>query len=249
MKIVSWNVNGLRACMNKGFAEAFAAMDADVFCIQENKMQPGQAEVVTPGYRQFWSSAEKKGYSGTTVFSRVEPLSVLYGIDGKYSDEGRLITLEFPDFFLVDSYTPNAQPELKRLAYRMEYEDDLRAYLSLLAEKKGVILCGDLNVAHQEIDLKNPDTNHGNPGFSDEERGKFTELLDAGFIDGFRTLYPDRTGAYTWWSYRMQARERNVGWRIDYFVLSKDLRPRLEDVVIRADVEGSDHCPIELYLK
>ncbi|MBQ3865973.1 MAG: exodeoxyribonuclease III [Clostridia bacterium] len=249
MKIVSWNVNGLRACMNKGFSTVFDAMDADVFCIQENKMQPGQVEVNTPGYRQFWSSAEKKGYSGTTVFSREEPLSVRYGVDGKYSDEGRLITLEFRDFFLVNSYTPNAQPELKRLSYRMGFEDDLRGYLSLLAEEKGVILCGDLNVAHREIDLKNPDANRGNPGFSDEERGKFTELLDAGFIDAFRALYPDRADAYTWWSYRMRARERNVGWRIDYFVLSKDLLPRLADVVIRADVEGSDHCPIELYLK
>ncbi len=248
MKFVSWNVNGLRACMNKGFLTYFAEADADLFCVQESKMQEGQAEVATPGYEQFWSSAEKKGYSGTVIFSKKTPLSARYGIDGKYSDEGRLITLEFEDFFLVNSYTPNAQPELARLDYRMGYEDDLRGYLSDLAKEKGVILCGDLNVAHREIDLKNPASNVGNPGFSDEERGKFTDLLAAGFTDAFRALYPDRTDAYTWWSYRMSARARNVGWRIDYFVLSDNLTPRVKDVVIRADVLGSDHCPLELYL-
>ncbi len=249
MKLISWNVNGLRAALGKGFLDFFNSAGADLFCIQESKMQQGQAEVPTPGYRQFWSSAEKKGYSGTVVFSRKEPKDVLYGIDGKYSDEGRLITLEFEDFFLINSYTPNAQPELKRLAYRMGYEDDLRAYMSGLAKKKSVILCGDLNVAHREIDLKNPAANVGNPGFSDEERDKFSRLLEAGFTDSFRALYPDRTDAYTWWSYRMRARERNVGWRIDYFVVSSDLTERLEDVVIHDEVFGSDHCPLELILK
>ena len=249
MKLISWNVNGLRAAMGKGFLDFFNSAGADLFCIQESKMQQGQAEVPTPGYRQFWSSAEKKGYSGTVVFSRKEPKDVLYGIDGKYSDEGRLITLEFEDFFLINSYTPNAQPELKRLAYRMGYEDDLRAYMCGLAKKKSVILCGDLNVAHREIDLKNPAANVGNPGFSDEERDKFSRLLEAGFTDSFRALYPDRTDAYTWWSYRMRARERNVGWRIDYFVVSSDLTERLEDVVIHDEVFGSDHCPLELILK
>ena len=248
MKFISWNVNGLRAVLGKGFLDFFGSCGADFFCLQESKMQEGQAEVPTPGYYQFWSSAEKKGYSGTVIFARKEPLNVSFGVGGKYSDEGRLITLEYEDFYLVNSYTPNAQPELKRLDYRMGYEDDLRGYLSDLAAKKGVILCGDLNVAHQEIDLKNPGANVGNPGFSDEERGKFSELLRAGFTDAFRALYPDKTDAYTWWSYRMRARERNVGWRIDYFVLSKSLVPRLKDVVIRSDVFGSDHCPLEMTL-
>ena len=246
MKFISWNVNGLRAVLGKGFLDFFTGADADFFCVQESKMQEGQAEVNTPGYLQFWSSAEKKGYSGTVIFAKKEPLSVRFGVDGKYSDEGRLITLEYEDFFLVNSYTPNAQPELKRLDYRMGYEDDLRGYLSGLAKSKGVILCGDLNVAHQEIDLKNPAANVGNPGFSDEERGKFTELLSAGFTDAFRALYPDKTDAYTWWSYRMRARERNVGWRIDYFVLSDSAVPRLKDVVIRDDIFGSDHCPLQM---
>ena len=248
MKLISWNVNGLRACMGKGFLDYLLQSDADFFCIQESKMQEGQAEVSTPGYLQFWSSAEKKGYSGTVIFSRHEPLSVRYGIDGKYSDEGRLITLEFDSFFLVNSYTPNAQNELKRLDYRMEYEDDLRAYLSSLAETKSVILCGDLNVAHEEIDLKNPKTNIGNPGFSYEERDKFTRLLEAGFTDSFRYLYPDLENAYSWWSYRMKARERNVGWRIDYFVVSRDLNEAITDSRIHPEIQGSDHCPVELIL-
>lgn len=248
MKLISWNVNGLRACMGKGFLDYLLQSDADFFCIQESKMQEGQAEVSTPGYLQFWSSAEKKGYSGTVIFSRHEPLSVRYGIDGKYSDEGRLITLEFDSFFLVNSYTPNAQNELKRLDYRMEYEDDLRAYLSSLAETKSVILCGDLNVAHEEIDLKNPKANIGNPGFSYEERDKFTRLLEAGFTDSFRYLYPDLENAYSWWSYRMKARERNVGWRIDYFVVSRDLNEAITDSRIHPEIQGSDHCPVELIL-
>ena len=248
MKFISWNVNGLRAAMGKGFLDFFESAGADFFCIQESKMQKGQAEVPTPGYAQFWSSAEKKGYSGTVIFTKKEPLDARYGIEGKYSDEGRLITLEYEDFFLINSYTPNAQPELKRLDYRMGYEDDLRDYMRKLAKKKGVILCGDLNVAHREIDLKNPAAHVGNPGFSDEEREKFSRLLDAGFTDAFRALYPDRTDAYTWWSYRMRARERNVGWRIDYFVLSSGLVPRLGDVVIRGDIFGSDHCPLEMTL-
>ncbi len=248
MKLISFNVNGLRACLSKGFLDFFKESDADLFAVQETKMQEGQAQILTPGYHQFWSSAEKKGYSGTLVFSKQEPLSVQYGIDGKYSDEGRLITLEFDSFFLVNSYTPNAQPELKRLAYRMEYEDDLRAYLVSLKEKKSVILCGDLNVAHQEIDLTYPKANVGNPGFSDEEREQFSRLLAAGFTDSFRYLYPDQTNAYSWWSYRMRARERNVGWRIDYFVTSADLNPAIREHRILTDIFGSDHCPVELTL-
>ena len=248
MKLVSWNVNGLRAAMGKGFMDFFNAADADIFSVQESKMQREQAVVETPGYFQYWSSAEKKGYSGTVVFSRKEPLSVAFGIDGRYNDEGRLITVETEDFYLVNSYTPNAQPELKRLSYRMQYEDDLREYLSRLNKKKGVILCGDLNVAHEEIDLKNPKANVGNPGFSDEERGKFSELLSAGFVDSFRTLFPDRRDAYSWWSYRMHAREKNVGWRIDYFVVSRDLAGRIGNASIESQVLGSDHCPITLEL-
>lgn len=248
MKFISWNVNGLRACMQKGFLDFFQKIDADFFCVQETKMQEGQAQVPTPGYHQFWSSAEKKGYSGTAVFSKKEPLSVRYGIDGKYSDEGRLITLEFDHFYLVNSYTPNAQPELKRLDYRMGYEDSLREYLSQLAKEKSVVLCGDLNVAHQEIDLKNPKSNVGNPGFSDEERGKFTQLLKAGFTDSFRHLHPTETDAYSWWSYRMKARERNVGWRIDYFVLSSDLEDKILSAGILPEILGSDHCPVSLEL-
>ena len=248
MKFISWNVNGLRACLGKGFLDFFNEADADFFCVQESKMQEGQAEISTPGYHQFWSSAEKKGYSGTVIFSKHEPLSVGYGIDGKYSDEGRLITLEFDTFYLVNSYTPNAQNELKRLDYRMEYEDDLRAYLSALAKEKSVILCGDLNVAHEEIDLKNPKANIGNPGFSYEERDKFTRLLEAGFTDSFRHLYPTLENAYSWWSYRMKARERNVGWRIDYFVVSRDLNDAIEESRIHPEIMGSDHCPVELVL-
>lgn len=226
----------------------FEKEDADFFCVQESKMQEGQAEIATPGYHQFWSSAEKKGYSGTVIFSKKMPLSVKYGIEGKYSDEGRLITLEFENFYLVNSYTPNAQDGLKRLPYRMEFEDDLREYLSDLNKIKPVILCGDLNVAHEEIDLKNPKTNIGNPGFSYEERDKFTRLLNAGFLDSFRTLYPETKDAYSWWSYRMKARERNVGWRIDYFVISQSLKSHLSDAKIRPEILGSDHCPVELIL-
>ncbi len=248
MKFISWNVNGLRACMNKGFLDFFSSESPDFFCIQESKMQEGQAPVPTPGYHQFWNSADKKGYSGTVTFSKEEPKNVFYGIDGKYSDEGRLITLETEKFFLVNSYTPNAQDGLRRLDYRMEYEDDLREYLKGLAKEKSVILCGDLNVAHNEIDLKNPKTNVGNPGFSNEEREKFSLLLEAGFTDSFRHLYPDTKDAYSWWSYRMRARERNVGWRIDYFVLSKDLNDKIIDSKILSHIEGSDHCPVEIQL-
>ena len=248
MKLISWNVNGLRACMQKGFLDFFTAADADYFCVQESKMQEGQAEIPTPGYLQIWSSAEKKGYSGTVIFAKKEPLNVFYGIDGKYSDEGRLITLETEKFYLVNSYTPNAQPELKRLSYRMAYEDDVREYLSALAEKKSVIFCGDLNVAHEEIDLEHPKANVGNPGFSNEEREKFSQLLSAGFTDSFRHLYPEERRAYSWWSYRMKARERNVGWRIDYFVTSRDLAPYIADSRILSEIHGSDHCPVELTL-
>ena len=249
MKLISWNVNGFRACLRKGFMDFFNEQDADIFCIQENKMQEDQMEQEIPGYFQYWNCADKKGYSGTTIFTKKEPLSVRYGIEGEYNDEGRLITLEFEDFFLIDSYSPNVQSTLARLDYRMGFEDRLRGYMSELAETKPVILCGDLNVAHNEIDLKNPDSNRGNAGFTDEERGKFTDLLAAGFTDSFRHLYPDAVDQYTWWSYRMRARERNVGWRIDYFVVSQGFEDRIEDSVIYADVQGSDHCPIGLILK
>lgn len=248
MKLISWNVNGLRACIQKGFMDFFNEADADIFCIQENKMQLGQIEVVTPGYTQFWNCAEKKGYSGTTVFTKKEPLSVMYGIDGKYNDEGRLITLEYENFYLVCCYTPNARQELVRLDYRMEFEDDFREYLVRLNNDKPVIMCGDLNVAHNEIDLKNPKSNIGNPGFSYEERDKFTALLAAGFTDSFRFLYPDKTDAYSWWSYRMRAREKNVGWRIDYFVVSNSINGKIIDSKILSDVMGSDHCPVELQI-
>ena len=244
MKLISWNVNGLRACLTKGFLEFFSLENADVFCIQETKMQEGQAELNLDGYYQYWHSAEKKGYSGTAVFTKKKPLSVVYGIGDKHNDEGRVITLEFDDFYLVNCYTPNAQQELKRLDYRMEFEDDFRAYLKSLP--KPVILCGDLNVAHQEIDLKNPKTNRQNAGFSDEERGKMTELLAAGFSDTFRTLYPDKADAYTWWSYRFSARAKNVGWRIDYFIVSSSIMEKVSDSVIYPEVTGSDHCPIGL---
>ena len=246
MKFISWNVNGLRACLTKGFLDFFHAEDADIFCIQETKMQEGQAELSLAGYHQFWHSAEKKGYSGTAVFTKQEPLSVRYGLNGKHTNEGRVITLEFEQFYLVNCYTPNAQQELKRLPYRMEFEDDFREYLSSL--DKPVVLCGDLNVAHQEIDLKNPKTNRGNPGFSDEEREKMTALLSAGFSDTFRTLYPDTTDAYSWWSYRFSARAKNVGWRIDYFIVSDVLKEKVSDSVIYKDVLGSDHCPVGLFL-
>ncbi|WP_294550620.1 exodeoxyribonuclease III [uncultured Pseudoflavonifractor sp.] len=247
MKLVSWNVNGLRACLGKGFLESFAALDADIFSIQETKMQPGQAELNLPGYKQYWNSAEKKGYSGTAVFTRLEPLSVAYGIGSEEHDrEGRAITLEFEDFYLVNCYVPNAQRELTRLDWRMEWEDALREYLLGLDKKKPVIYCGDLNVAHQEIDLKNAKSNRGNAGFTDEERSKLTELLESGFVDSFRYLYPDKTGAYSWWSYMYHARANNAGWRIDYFIVSKSIAEKIKDSVIHPEIMGSDHCPVEL---
>ncbi|MBE7048363.1 MAG: exodeoxyribonuclease III [Ruminococcaceae bacterium] len=250
MKIISWNVNGIRACLTKGFLDFFNQEQPEIFCIQETKMQEGQAEINIDGYAQYWNSAERKGYSGTAIFTKIEPLSVQYdiGIEA-HSHEGRTITLEFNDFYLVNCYTPNAQNELKRLSYRMEWEDDFRAYLVGLSQKKPVILCGDLNVAHHEIDLKNPKSNRGNAGFSDEERGKMTELLDAGFTDSFRYFYPDTEGVYSWWSYRFHAREKNAGWRIDYFIVSNNLQSRLEDSIIYTDILGSDHCPVGLLLR
>ena len=249
MKLISWNVNGLRACMGKGFLDFFHAVDADVVCLQETKLQPDQIQLDLPGYQQYWNSALKKGYSGTAVFTRVPPLSVNYGIcSSAHDDEGRAITVEFEDFYLVTCYTPNAQRGLARLDFRMEWEDELRTYLKGLEEKKPVILCGDLNVAHNEIDLKNPGPNRGNAGFSDEERAKMTKLLNAGFVDTFRYFYPDVTGAYTWWSYMYHARENNAGWRIDYFIVSEAFKSRLVDSKIHAHVMGSDHCPVELEL-
>ena len=249
-KLISWNVNGLRACVGKGFEEAFRTLDADVFCIQESKLQEGQIELDPPGYRSYWNYAEKKGYSGTAVFTKEEPLSVRYGMGvPEHESEGRLITLEYPEEYLVTCYTPNSQDGLRRLDYRMRFEDDLRGYLSGLARSKPVILCGDLNVAHEEIDLKNPQTNHMNAGFSDEERGKMTELLAAGFIDTFRFFYPDLTDAYSWWSYRMRARERNAGWRIDYFIVSESMKDRLVSAAIHPEIFGSDHCPVELVIR
>ncbi|HCA71478.1 MAG TPA: exodeoxyribonuclease III [Ruminococcaceae bacterium] len=249
MKFISWNVNGLRACMKKGFMDFFIQSGADVFCVQETKMQPEQAEIKLPGYQQFWNSAEKKGYSGTAVFTRREPLSVSYDIHNPaHAGEGRSITLEFPEFYLVTFYTPNSQPELARIDYRMQWEDAARTFLQALDARKPVILCGDLNVAHEEIDLKNPGQNSGNPGFSDQERAKFTELLKSGFTDTFRALHPQLTGAYSWWSYRFHARERNAGWRIDYFLTSNRLFSQVRRSEILADVYGSDHCPILLEL-
>lgn len=250
MKLISWNVNGIRACVQKGFLDFFKEVDADIFCIQESKMQEGQLELELEGYHQYWNYAEKKGYSGTAIFSKQEPISVQYGIGIEEHDhEGRVITLEFEDFYMVTVYTPNSQDELKRLDYRMQWETDFLAYLKKLEEKKGVIFCGDLNVAHQEIDLKNPKTNRKNAGFTDEERGKFGEVLKAGFIDTFRYFYPDVEGAYSWWSYRFSARAKNAGWRIDYFCVSECLKDRLEDAKILTDVMGSDHCPVQLDLK
>lgn len=250
MRFVSWNVNGLRACMQKGFLDFFQQIDADFFCLQETKLQDGQIELELSGYQQYWCYAEKKGYSGTAIFTKHEPLSVSYGISIPELDtEGRVITLEYDDYFLVTCYTPNAQRELARIDHRMKWEDAFRGYLTGLDAKKPVILCGDLNVAHKEIDLKNPASNHGSAGFSDEERGAFTKLLEAGFTDSFRHLYPNKAGAYTWWSYMFKARERNTGWRIDYFVVSDRLQPFMEDAVIHSDVMGSDHCPVELRLK
>ena len=248
MKLISWNVNGLRAVMGKDFMDTFKTLDADIFCLQETKLQAGQIEMDLPGYRQYWNYAEKKGYSGVAVFSRVEPLSVTYGIGvDAFDREGRVITLETENFYLVACYTPNSQEELKRLSFRMEWEDAFRDYLCSLDAKKPVILCGDLNVAHEEIDLKNPKTNHQNAGFTDEERGKMTALLAAGFTDSFRFLHPDEV-KYSWWSYRFHAREHNSGWRIDYFIVSNTLRDQIRKAEIHNEVFGSDHCPVELEL-
>lgn len=250
MKFISWNVNGLRACFGKGFPEIMKELDADFFCLQETKMQAGQLDAEMEGYHSYWNYAEKKGYSGTAIYSKHEPLSVAYGIGIEEHDkEGRVITLEMPDFYLVTCYTPNTQDELKRLDYRMTWEDAFRAYLMTLDSRKPVIVCGDLNVAHKEIDLKNPKTNRRNPGFTDEERGKFQTLLDAGFTDTFRHFFPDLEGAYSWWSYRFKSREKNTGWRIDYFLTSDRLQEYLDSAKIHSDIYGSDHCPVELVLK
>ncbi|EDH1493138.1 exodeoxyribonuclease III [Listeria monocytogenes] len=249
MKLISWNVNGLRAAVKKGFLEYFEEVDADIFCLQETKLQEGQIELDLPAYKDYWNYAVKKGYSGTAIFTKVEPLSVQYGLGiPEHDTEGRVITLEFEEFFMVTVYTPNSQAELKRLDYRMTFEDAILEYVKNLDKTKPVVLCGDLNVAHEEIDLKNPKTNRKNAGFSDEERAKFSAFLDAGFIDSFRYFYPDLTDAYSWWSYRMNARARNTGWRIDYFVVSERLKDKLVDPKIHADVLGSDHCPVELEL-
>ena len=250
MKFISWNVNGLRAVVGKGFADIFKELDADFFCLQETKIQAGQLDLQFEGYQSYWNYADKKGYSGTAIFTRHTPLAVTYGIGIDVHDhEGRVITLEMEDFYLVTAYVPNAQDGLKRLDYRMSWEDDFRNYLLELDKKKPVILCGDLNVAHKEIDLKNPKTNRMNPGFTDEERNKFTTLLETGFTDSFRYFYPDLEGAYSWWSYRFQARAKNTGWRIDYFVVSSRLAERLEGASIHNEIFGSDHCPVELTLK
>ena len=249
-KFISWNVNGLRAVCGKGFADIFTELDADFFCLQETKLQEGQIDLEFLGYRSFWNYADKKGYSGTAIFTRHEPVSVTYGIGiDEHDHEGRVITLEMEEFFLVCVYTPNAQDGLKRLEYRMRWEDDFREYLKKLSAIKGVIVCGDLNVAHKEIDLKNPKSNRTNPGFTDEERGQFTNLLDAGFIDTFRYFHPDQADIYSWWSYRFQARQKNIGWRIDYFVASENLRDRLESARIHTEIYGSDHCPVELIIR
>lgn len=249
MKFISWNVNGLRACAGKGFGESFKALDADVVCLQETKMQAGQLDLEFDGYESYWNYADKKGYSGTAIYTRVKPLSVSndIGID-EHDHEGRVITMEFDDFYLVCVYVPNSQDELKRLTYRMKWEDDFRSYVSGLAEKKGVVICGDLNVAHNDIDIKNPSSNRHNAGFTDEERGKFNALLDAGFVDSWRMLNPD-TVKYSWWSYRFKARERNAGWRIDYFIVSESMKDRISGAEIHNEIFGSDHCPVELDLK
>lgn len=247
MKMVSWNVNGLRACVTKGFVDIFNKLDADIFCLQETKLQEGQIDLPLEGYYQYWNYAEKKGYSGTAIFTKKEPLAVTNGIGiDEHNTEGRVITLEFQDFFFVTCYTPNSQNELKRLDYRMKWEDDFREYLLRLNKKKPVILCGDLNVAHNEIDLKNPKTNRKNAGFSDEEREKMTILLNSGFTDSFRYLYPDKEGIYSWWSYRFNARKNNAGWRIDYFITSNSIKDKIIDSKIHTDIMGSDHCPVEL---
>ncbi|MBD5161962.1 MAG: exodeoxyribonuclease III [Oscillibacter sp.] len=250
MRLVSWNVNGLRACMKKGFEASCAVLDADVYCLQETKLSEGQLDLEMPGYHMYWNYADKKGYSGTAIFTRPEPLAVTYGFgDDIHRREGRVITAEYEDFYLVCCYTPNAKRGLERIDYRMIWEDDFRAYLCGLDRTKPVVLCGDLNVAHEEIDLKNPGPNRGNAGFSDQERGKMTELLEAGFIDSFRTLYPDKTGAYSWWSYQFNARANNAGWRIDYFILSRRLRERLAGADIFPEIMGSDHCPVGIVLE
>ena len=250
MKLISWNVNGLRACMQKGFLDFFKEIDADVFCIQESKLQAGQIDFAPDGYHCYWNYAEKKGYSGTAMFTKTEPLSVTYGIGiAEHDQEGRVITAEFDDFYVITCYTPNSQNELQRLDYRMTWEDAFRAYLKELEKNKPVIVCGDLNVAHKEIDLKNPKANRRNAGFTDEERGKMTELLDSGFTDTFRYFYPDVTERYSWWSYRFRAREKNAGWRIDYFIVSQSLNDRLVSADIHHNVLGSDHCPVELVIE
>lgn len=249
MKLISWNVNGLRAAMGKGFMDTFAQLDADAFCLNETKLQPGQIELDLPGYHQYWNSAEKKGYSGVAVFTRQEPLSVRYGIGvDEFDHEGRVLTLEMLQFYLVSCYTPNSQDGLKRLEYRMRWEDAFLSYLKSLEREKPVVLCGDLNVAHQEIDIKNPKSNRMNAGFTDQEREKMTRLLNAGFVDTFRALHPDETGAYSWWSYRFHARENNAGWRIDYFIVSESLREHVREAAIHPEIFGSDHCPVELVL-
>ena len=249
IKLISWNVNGIRACLNKGFEEFFKEIDADIFCIQETKCQPEQIDLKFDGYKSYWNSAERKGYSGTAIFTKKEPLSVSYGIGIEEHDkEGRVITLEFEDFYMVTIYTPNAKRGLERLDYRQIWEDEIRKYLLKLEKKKPVVMCGDLNVAHEEIDLKNPKSNRGNAGFTDEERQKMTELLEAGFVDSFRYLYPNKTESYTWWSYMGKAREKNVGWRIDYFITSKSIEKDIVDATIYPEVLGSDHCPVGLIL-
>ena len=247
MKLISWNVNGIRACLTKGFEERFQELDADIFCLQETKCQQGQVKLDLPGYYQYWNYANRKGYSGTAIFTKKEPLSVFYGMGIEEHDkEGRVITLEFDDFYMVTVYTPNSQSELRRLEYRMQWEKDFLSYLLNLQEKKPVIVCGDLNVAHKDIDLKNPKTNRNNPGFTDEERACFSTMMESGFVDTFRHFYPELEGAYSWWSYRFKAREKNAGWRIDYFLVSPSLASKLDDAKIHSEIMGSDHCPIEL---
>ena len=249
MKLISWNVNGIRAALGKGFTEAFSALDADVFCLQETKCQPGQVKLDLPGYEQYWYSAEKAGYSGTAMFTRVKPLSVRYGIGvDEFDHEGRVITADMGDFWMITVYTPNSQDGLKRLDWRMAWEDAFLAYLKNLEAEKPVVFCGDLNVAHKEIDLKNPSSNHHNAGFTDEERGKFSRLLENGFVDTFRFFYPDMANIYSWWSYRFHARDNNAGWRIDYFMVSEALKPRLKSAAIHNEIFGSDHCPVELVI-
>mgnify|MGYP000043575320 FL=1 len=247
MKLISWNVNGIRACLTKGFEERFQELDADIFCLQETKCQQGQVKLELPGYYQYWNYANRKGYSGTAIFTKKEPLSVFYGMGIEEHDkEGRVITLEFEEFYMITVYTPNSQSELRRLEYRMQWEKDFLSYLLKLREKKPVIICGDLNVAHKDIDLKNPKTNRNNPGFTDEERACFSTMLESGFVDTFRYFYPELEGAYSWWSYRFKAREKNAGWRIDYFLVSPSLETKLDDAKIHSEILGSDHCPVEL---